>query len=109
MKPGKTCVYAQKHISVAFKMSECGQKYRKTRKTKKINDIFFLLSPLLFILCSLFFPLPHGALQAPPGALGEVVRSESQTLQLRPGYVPGGALDFRYSVAKIVLHFSSTL
>lgn len=89
-------------------MSECGQKYRKTRKTKKINVLFFLLYPLPFILYSLFFRLPHGALQAPPGALGELFRSESQTLQIRPAYAPGGIIDFRYPVAEMVLHFCST-
>lgn len=90
-------------------MSECGQKYRKTRITKKINDISFLLSPLPFILYSLLFPLPHGALQAPPGALGELFRSESQTLQIRPAYTPGGVIDFRFTIAKIVAHSCFTL
>lgn len=88
-------------------MSDIGQKYRKTPKMKKINGISFILYSLPSILYPLFFRLPHGALQAPPGALGEVVRSESQTLQLRPAYARGGNIDFRYTVAKMVLHSCS--
>lgn len=90
-------------------MSDYGQKYRKTRKTKKINGLFFLLYPLSSILYSLLFPLPLGVLQAPRGVPRDVVRSESQTLQLRLGYVPRGACLFRLSFPNYRRFVASTI
>lgn len=90
-------------------MSECGQKYRKTRKTKKINGIFFLLYPLPFILYSLFFPLPRGVLQAPPGASRAIFRGESQTPQSQSMHASGGACLFRLAFPDYRRFVASTI